>query len=99
MIEPARYVGEVVGHEVHVVHDRLYPVSDAELGVEPADVGLGGRLPDVHRGRDLAVAQTVGQQLECFALAFREIVRQCGGDHSGFGLPSELLDQSSGDRR
>ena len=58
-------------------------------------MGLGRCLADVHRGRDLAVAETMGEQLERLSLAVGQVVGKRGGGGARLGLAGELLDQTA----
>ena len=54
-------------------HDGLNAIAGTEFGEHAADVSFGGRVTDVERGSDLAVAESSGERPEHFKFAFGEI--------------------------
>jgi hypothetical protein len=101
----AAQVGEAVAvagpHQARLVgeDDGVDAVSQFQLGEDPFDVGLDGRLLDHERPADLQVGQSVGDEAEDVAFPGRELLQPAGqpGVGPGSGGGGELLDDGPGD--
>src|SRR3954447_15444561 len=76
---------------------RLYPVPEAELRQDAADVRLDGLLADVEAAGDLPVAATAGDQFEHLALPRGQALQRIGGRLVA-QCPGEAAEQLGADR-
>lgn len=76
-------------------HDELCPVTGAQFGHCPADVGLRGGGADDHSRRDLVVAEPVRYLGNNFAFAVGEYLEPACGLCVGWSR-DELADQGTG---
>ena len=57
-------------------YDGLYPVAEAQLGEDPAEVAFDGGLADVEGGGDLAVGHSLGDVDQDLPFAAGQLVQR-----------------------
>lgn len=96
------YAGSSAGRDQSALvrqHHGLDSVTELQLGQDPPNVGLHGRLRDVHAGGDFGVGQALGDQQQHLAFPLGKLGEPRVLGRAGTELAGELVEQPPGDRR